>query len=223
MKWTESDNEPPPISSKSTIFPPEDFQIQVANGQLENTIAKATLNFDIGNHKFAEHIVIMENLTGPIIGLHFMRYHSVVIDTTHGLIHFHHLTMQVKSSANETSSKLEDVLIHDNITLPTMTTRNITAFVDHSSEVNTTTTVTPLENITELASLIISHSISTINTKSIAVRVTNTTESPNSIKKNTQIAEFSVVTPEQSKFTELVDTANLSMVPQVVIPVVIRM
>ena len=55
--------------------------------------------------------------------------------------------------------------------------------------------------------------MSTIIDKKTAVRITNTTESPYSIKKNTQIAEFSVVTPEQSKFIRPVDTAILSMIP----------
>ena len=67
---------------------------------------------------------------------------------------------------------------------------------------------------TEAASLIISHSMSTIIDRKIAVRVTNTTESPYTINKNTQIAEFSVVTPEQSKFIKPVDTAILSMIPE---------
>ena len=39
-------------------------------------------------------------------------------------------------------------------------------------------------------------------------------ESPFSIKKNTQIAEFSVVTPEQSKYIKPVDMATLSMFPE---------
>ena len=55
--------------------------------------------------------------------------------------------------------------------------------------------------------------VSAIDRK-IAVRVTNTTESPYTINRNTQIAEFSVVTPEQSKFIKPVDMAILSMVPQ---------
>ena len=42
----------------------------------------------------------------------------------------------------------------------------------------------------------------------------NTTESPYLIKKHTQIAEFSVVTPEQSKHIKAVDMAILSMIPQ---------
>ena len=196
------------------IDDPPNFQIQVANGQLEKPTATATLKFDIGDHIFAEHIIVMKNLTGPINGLHFIRHNSVVIDTTDGLIHFPHLTMQVKSALSQTSVKPQAVLIHDNKTIPQMTTKTITAFVDHNSEWNTTATVTPVEKFTETASLIISHSMSTIIDRKIAVRVTNTTESPYTINKNTQIAEFSVVTLEQSKFIKPVDMASLSMIPE---------
>ena len=193
------------------INDPPKFQIQVANGQLEKPTATTTLKFDIGDHIFAEHFVVMKNLTVPIIGLHFMEHNSVVIDTTHGLIHFPHLTMQVKSTSNQASAKLQPVLIHHNITIPQMTTKTITALVDHSSEWRTTGTVTPVEKFTEAASLIISHSMSIIIDRK---RVTNTTESPYTINKNTQIAELSVVTPEQSKFIKPLDMAILSMIPE---------
>ena len=56
--------------------------------------------------------------------------------------------------------------------------------------------------------------MSTIIDKRIAVRVNNTTESPYLIKKHTQIADLSVVTPEQSKHIKPVDMAILSMIPQ---------
>ena len=56
--------------------------------------------------------------------------------------------------------------------------------------------------------------MSTIIDKRIAVRVNNTTESPYLIKKHTQIAEFSVVTPEQTKHIKPVNMAILSMIPQ---------
>ena len=196
------------------IDDPPNFQIQVANGHSEKPIATITVKFDIGDHIFAEHFVLMKNLTGPIVGLHFMTHNSVVIDTTHGLIHFPHLTMQVKSALTQASAKPQAVLIHDSITIPQMTTRIITAFVDHVSEWNTTGTVTPVEKFTENANLIISHSMSTIIDRKIAFRVANTTESPYTINKNAQIAEFSVVTPEQSKFIKPVDMAILSMIPE---------
>ena len=101
----------------------------------------------------------MKNLTGPTIGLHFLRHKSVVDDTTHDLIHFPHLTMQVKSALSQTSAKPQAVLMHNSIALPEMASKTITAFVDHLSEWNTTGTLFPLEKFTETASLITSDSI----------------------------------------------------------------
>ena len=83
------------------INDPPNFQIQVANGQIEKPISTTTFKFGIRENTFAEHFVVMKNLTGPIIRLHFMRHNSVVIDTTHGLIHFPQLTMQTKNAAIE--------------------------------------------------------------------------------------------------------------------------
>ena len=74
--------------------------------------------------------------------------------------------------------------------------------------------MTTLEKCAETASLLISHSISTIIDKRTAVRVRNTTDSPYLVKKNTQIEEFSVVTPEQSKHIEPEDVAILDMIPK---------
>ena len=87
------------------IDDPPNFQIQEANGHLKKPTATATLKFDIGDHISAEHFVVMKNLTGLFIGLHFMRHNSVVTDTSHGLVHFPHLTMQVKSALSQTSDK----------------------------------------------------------------------------------------------------------------------
>ena len=196
------------------IDDPPKFQIQVANGQLEKPLSTATLKFEIGDNSFAEHFVLIKKLTGPIIGLRFMRNNSVVIDTTHGLIHFPHLTMQVKTTSSETTTKPQPIITDEALTIPPTTTKTITAFIDHPSKWNTTGTVTQLEKFTETASLLISRSMSTIIDKRIAVRVTNTTESPYHIKKHIQIAEFSVVTPEQSKHIKPVDMAMLSMIPQ---------
>ena len=74
--------------------------------------------------------------------------------------------------------------------------------------------MTPARKFTQAASLLLSHSISTIIDKKTAVQITNTTESPHLIKKNAQFPEFSVVTLEQSKFITPVDTATLSMIPE---------
>ena len=97
---------------------PPNFQTQVANGHLEKPISTATLKFDIGDNTF----VVMKSWAGPIIRLHFMRNNSVLIDTTHGLIRFQHLTRQAKNAAIETSAKLPLGFIQNNTIVTSMTT-----------------------------------------------------------------------------------------------------
>ena len=116
------------------IDEPPNFQIQLANGQLEKPLSTATLKFEIGDNSFAEHFVVMKKQTGPIIGLHFMRNNNVVIDTTHGLIHFPHLTMQVKTASSETTTKPQPVIMDEDLAIPPVTTKTVTAFNDHPSK-----------------------------------------------------------------------------------------
>ena len=175
------------------IDDPPNFQTQVANGQLQKPLSTAPLKVKIGDITFAEHFVV----TWPLFGLHFMRNSSVVLDTTYGLIFFPHFTMQVKTSSSGTNAKPEPLITVYALSIPPTTTKTIKAFVDHPSKWNTTGTVTPLQKFTDRASLLISQSKSIIIDKRLALRVTNTTESPYLIKKHTQIAELSAVTPEQ--------------------------
>ena len=122
--------------------------------------------------------------------------------------------MKVKNASSRTKTKPQVVLIHDSIKLPPMTTKTVTAFVDYLSEWNTTCTVTPVEKFTEAANLMMSHSISTIIDRKIALRFTSTRESPYTTNKNTQIADFPVVTPEQSKFIKPIDTVIPNVIPE---------
>ena len=45
-----------------------------------------------------------------------MRNNSVVIETTHGLIHFPHRTMQGKTASSETTTKPQPVITDDALT-----------------------------------------------------------------------------------------------------------
>ena len=125
-----------------------------------------------------------------------MRKDSAIIDATDGLIHFLHMTMEIKTASSETTAKLQTVTTDDALTIAPRIIKTITAFVDHPPEWNITGTMIPFEKFTETANLLISHSLSTIVDKRKAVRVTNTIESPYLIKKNSQIADLSIVTPE---------------------------
>ena len=190
------------------------YQIQVANGQLDQPLATTTPKFEFRDNIFAEHFVVIKKPTGPLLGSQFMRNNNIVIDTTNSLVRSPYLMMQVKTASIETTAKPQIVVTDDALAIPPRRTKTITAFVDRPSEWNTTATVTPLEKFTETASLSIFRSMSTSIGKIIAVRVTKTMESPYLINKNTQIAKFSVVTPEQTKGIKTVDIAILGMIPQ---------
>ena len=83
---------------------PPNFQLQVANDQLEKLSATATFKFEIADISFAGHFVVMDKVTGSVIGSHFMGNNSVVTETTHSLIYFPHLTMRVKIASSEKTS-----------------------------------------------------------------------------------------------------------------------
>ena len=127
------------------INDPSNFQTHIAKGQLVKTLATATLKFQNGDNTFNEHFVAISKLTGPKNVLHFMRYNSVIIDTTHGLRHFPHLKMQVKTASSETTTKAQPVITDVAVTILPTTKKTITAFVDHPLKWNTTGTVTPLD------------------------------------------------------------------------------
>ena len=122
---------------------PSNFQIQVKNDPLEKQLGIATPIFVIGDHPFAEQFVVMNNLIGPFIGLHFMRHISMVIDTTHNLMFFPHLTRQIKSATGETNAVPQSVFTDDSFAILPKITKTVRAFVDYSPPWNTTRIETP--------------------------------------------------------------------------------
>ena len=66
-------------------YPKPPFKIECANAQLEQPIATADIQFNIGTYTFTDTFVILSKTSFPIIGLSFMRNHQV-IDTANGTI-----------------------------------------------------------------------------------------------------------------------------------------
>ena len=51
--------------------PPQNFKIFIASGQLETSKSTIELKVEVGDIEFLEIFIVMENLTGPVIGLMF--------------------------------------------------------------------------------------------------------------------------------------------------------
>ena len=77
--------------------PPTEFQIMVANGQLEAPIATVDLQFEVGDITFREKFIVMTNLTRPLIGLLFLQRNSTMLDMRQGILNFPFLSMQLNN------------------------------------------------------------------------------------------------------------------------------
>ena len=76
-----------------TVYPQPPFKIECANAQLEQPIATADIQFNIGTYTFTDTYVTFSKTSFPIIGLNFMRNHQAVLATANGTINFPHVEM----------------------------------------------------------------------------------------------------------------------------------
>ena len=76
--------------------PPPEFQIMVANGQLEAPTATVELQFEVGDIIFREQFIVKTNLTSPLIGLLFLQRYSTKLDMRQGTLKFPFFSMQLK-------------------------------------------------------------------------------------------------------------------------------
>ena len=68
-------------------FSPE-FQILVANGQLEAPIATVELQLTVGDITFREKFIVMTSLTSRLIGLLFLQRNSTIQDMRQAILNF---------------------------------------------------------------------------------------------------------------------------------------
>ena len=78
------------LSPQSVIRkgPLPNFQIFVANGQLETPKSTIGHKLEVGDIEFHEVFIVMENLAGPIIGLWFLQRNHTVLDMRQGIRNF---------------------------------------------------------------------------------------------------------------------------------------
>ena len=90
--------------------PPPEFQIMVANGQLEAPIATVELQFEVGDITFREKFIVMKNLTSPLIGLLFLQRNSTILDMRQGILNFPFFSMQLKNEDQTYPNVIEPIL-----------------------------------------------------------------------------------------------------------------
>ena len=198
------------LSPQSVIRegPPLNFQIMVANGQLETPKSTIELRFEVGDIEFHEIFIVMENLTGPIIGLMFLQRNHTVLDMRQGILNFPFFSMQLKTADHKYSNVLEPILNPAEITIPP----NDRVLIRTNSLLYPENAVTgilqPSDLLHEEGDITFCPALVTLNNGSIAIPVNNFTDHPYKLKKGLHIANFSVMTPEQMKYVKPIDPAS---------------
>ena len=90
--------------------PPPEFQIMVANGQLEAPIATVEMQFEVRDITFREKFIVMTKLTSPLIGLLFLQRNSTILGMRQGILNFPFFSMHKKNEDRTYPSLLEPIL-----------------------------------------------------------------------------------------------------------------
>ena len=189
---------------------PPNFQIMVANGQLETPKSTIELKLEVGDIEFHEIFIVMENLTRSIIGLMFLQRNYTVLDMRQGILIFPFFSMQLKTADHRYSNILEPVLNPIKINIPP----NDRVLIRTNSLLYPENAVTgvsqPSDLLHEEGDITFCPALVTLNDGNILIPVNNFTDRPYQLKKELNIANFSVMTPEQINYVKPVDLASTS-------------
>ena len=182
--------------------PAPNFQIMVANGQLETPKSTVELKFEIGDIEFHEIFIVMAKLTSPLIGLSFLQRNNTILDMRQGVLNFPFFSMQLKTADHKYTNVMEPICTREDVTIPP----NDRQSVQLASQLYEDTTVTgilqPSNTLTDDGDIAFCAALVTLTNGQVSVHLNNFTDSPYTLKRGTQVANFTVLTPEQMKYVK---------------------
>ena len=189
--------------------PPPEFQIMVANGQLEAPIATVELQFKVGDITFREKFIVMTNLTSPMVGLLFLQRNSTILDMRQGILNFPFFSMQLKKEDRTNTNVIEPIINPAEIIL--QPGKRTTIWV--KSQIYTENEVTGIIQLSPLLEndedLLICQAISSTQNNKHMVQISNFLDHPYTLKKGTHMANFSILIPEQTKHIRPVNSTSV--------------
>ena len=216
MSW--SDYNAIKMNSDNSIikeYPQPSFRIVCANAQLEQRIATADIQFNIGTYTFTDNFVILSKTSFPIKSLDFMRNHQAVLDIANGTINVPHveMTLAITDEMQNCNPKPLQRMAEGNQTLFPPQTLTVRAISITTNKNDFTGTVQPLPHFDETATIIVAPALATAHNESLNIRKTILTDFPHTIMDHTKLAELQILKPEDTKQLRPVDAATLKQDP----------
>ena len=189
--------------------PPPELQIMVSNGQLEAPIATVELQIEGGDITFREKFIVMTNLTSPLIGLLFLQRNSTILDMRQGILNFPFCSMQFKNEDRTYPNVIEPILNP----VKTILQPGKRTAIWVKPQINTDNEATGIIQRSPLLEddqdPLICPAISTNQNNKYMVQISIFLDHPYTLEKGTHMANFSILTPEQTKHIRPVNPASV--------------
>ena len=184
----------------------------VANGQLEAPIATVELQFEVGDITFREKFLVMTNLTMsqcPLIGLLFLQRNSTILDMRQGILNFPFFSMLLKNRDQTYPNVIEPKLNPVETILPPGKRSTIRVKSQIYTDNKATGISQPSPLLENDEDLITCPAISSTQNNKHMVQISNFLYHTYTLKKGTHIANFSILTPEQTKHIRPVNPTSM--------------
>ena len=185
--------------------PAPNFQIMVANGQLETQRSTVELKFEVGNIDFHEIFIVMEKLTSPLIGLSFLQRNNTILDMRQGILSFPFFSMQLKTADHKYTNVMEPICAREDITIPPNDRHMVSMYSQLYDDANVTGILQPSNDLADEGDITFCAALVTLTQGQVTIHVNNFTDQSHTIKRGSHVANFSVLTPEQMKYVKPID------------------
>ena len=185
--------------------PAPNFQIMVANGQLETPKSTVELKFEVGDIEFHEIFIVMEKLTSPLIGLSFLQRNSTILDMRQEVLNFPFFSMQLKTADHKYTNVMEPICTQEDITIPPNDRQIISLTSQMYDDTAVTGILQPSNALTDDGDVAFCAALVTLTAGQVEIPLNNFTDHPYTLKRGSHIANFSFMTPGQMKYVKPID------------------
>ena len=151
----------------------------------------------------------MTNLTSPLIGLLFLQRNSTILDMRQGILNFPFFSMQLKNEDRTYPNVIEPILNPVETTLQPGMRTTIWVKSQIYTDNEATGIIQPSPLLENDEDLLICPALSSTQNKKHMVQISNFPDHPYTIKKGTHIANFSILTHEQTKHIRPVNPTSV--------------
>ena len=185
--------------------PAPNFQIMVANGQLETPKSTVELKFEVEDIDFHEIFIVMEKLTSLLIGLSFLQRNNTILDMRQKILNFPIFSMQLKTADHKYANVMEPICAREDITIPPYDRHMVSIYSQLYDGANVTGILQPSNDVAEDGDITFCAALVILTQGQVTIHVNNFTDQSYTIKKGSHIVNFSVLTPQQMKYVKPID------------------